>query len=124
MVAVVNHFRLSGISAVLIIVNADPGCGGLVIHKEIIADPEGTNLAFHEASYIMGRKLGYNACVKTKESRAHCHIQLCASHLLDKGIASGQTLVIRGRQPKSTCPNVRRSKFLPFVSTISYLLFK
>ena len=74
MVAVINHFGLSGISAVFIIVNANPGCGGLVIHEEVVADPEGTNLSFHKASYIMGRKLGYNACVKSQKGRSHCHV--------------------------------------------------
>ena len=25
-------------------------------------------------TYIMGRKLGYNACVKSQKGRSHCHV--------------------------------------------------
>ena len=112
--AVVDNAGLSGVSAVLVIIDSQPGVFTVIIDQKIVTDPVLTHPFLNEIPQIIGRKLGNHPSPQSQHSDPGRHIHLRASGCAQHKFSPIEPLVEGRGQTQhnlSQCQKVKRLMF-------------
>ena len=94
MFAVIHNAGLSGVYAMLVVIDAKTRIRGAVVNQVVVADAAETDLVFDEFTKLILRQLGNDTRAKPQQGDTGSHIQFRTACALLKHVTARKALVV------------------------------